>query len=110
MPASCYVNITSDGGVNTYDVHGVKINDLSGDLKMLHHILAINKMSGKEKAKLPVNTRLRNTSFFFMREDIQEVIPIPIQHITKFVESVEKGSTEQFIIDLQLNALNNGKS
>jgi hypothetical protein len=100
--SNSYTNITSDGNVVTYDDHGVRILDFCGDLTMIHKILEVVKMPSKDKAKLPTKMRLRNTSFNFVREDISEIVPIPIQHISKFAEKIDKGNTKQFIEELLL--------
>ena len=96
------VNISSDGSVSTYDRHGVKIKSLCGDLPMLHKIIRTTQMNSKDKAKLPSNMKLYNPTFYIIREDTQEGIEVPIQHVIQFIEHIQKGDVEEFITNLSL--------
>ena len=100
-----YVNISSDGYVTAYTKDGVRIPELSGDLTMLHSIMRINALPSAEKNKLPSIMRLRGTMYNFIREDIQDIIPIPNTHIKSFITSVKEGNSRQFVDELLMQLL-----
>lgn len=94
------VKITSDGHVVTYDSKGSRIDDLCGDLKMIHKILRINRLPGIRKSKLPFELRVRNAEFCFKREDTGEEIPIPIEHVVKFSKHITADDLDIFIEEM----------
>ena len=96
------VEISSDGNVTTFDAHGTRIKELSGDLPILHKIVEINRLVGKEKSKLPSHMRLMNSQFFIMRDDTKEGIMIPIQHIIKLLQHIKQDDVKEFMENLLL--------
>jgi hypothetical protein len=98
---SC-VNITTEGTVTTFDRHGVRIKDLSGNLTILHKIIKIVTMSSKDRAKLPSTLKIYNPTFFIVKETTGENINVPIQHLIAFAEYIEKNDVEEFIEKLLL--------
>lgn len=103
---SIEIRITSDGRVGTYDTHGTMIDELSGDLRMLHKLLKINRMSADKKRKLPKECRVRSARFVFIREDTGESIEIPTEHVVKFVKHIDTQDVDTFIEELIMNSLN----
>lgn len=104
---SIEIRITSDGHVNTYDSHGTKIDELSGDLTLLHSLVKINRMSSDKKSKLPKELRVRSARFYFVREDIGDLIDIPTEHVIKFIRYIEGAKdVDSFIQELIINKLN----
>lgn len=98
------VYISTDGSVTTYNKHGVRIKSLSGDLTMLHNIMHINGMSGKDKGTLPDDVRLRHVVYYFKQDVTEESIFIPSEHMAAFVEHIIKEDVEEFVILLKLNS------
>jgi hypothetical protein len=94
--------IYTDGSVTTFDRHGVKIKDLSGDLPILHRIIEIVRMPAKNKAKLANDIKLYNTTFWIVRTDTNESILVPVQHIISFIKSIDRNDVEDFITNLLL--------
>jgi hypothetical protein len=103
---SINIKVTSDGHVDTYDTHGVKIDELSGDLRMLHKLLKINQMSADKKRKLPKEVRVRSATFYFVRDDTGESMIVPTEHMSKFVQHIDGKDVDTFIEELIMNSLN----
>lgn len=100
--ANSFVNISTDGTVTAFDKHGVRIKELSGDLSILHRIIKINQMSAKDKGKLPNHMKLYNSKFYIIKEATGESLEVPVQHIIRFIESVNKDDVEEFVTKLLL--------
>lgn len=101
------VEISSDGNVTTFDAHGTRIKELSGDLPILHRIVEINRLTSRDKSKLPHHMRLMNSTFFIMRDDTKEGIMIPIQHILKLLQYIKEDDVKEFMNKLLLQVPQN---
>lgn len=100
-----YANISSDGYITVFTKDGVRINELSGNLTMLHAIIRITKLPSREKNKLPSEMRLRGTVYNFIREDTQDIIPIPTSHIIALSKYIEKGVSEELVNEYLMQLL-----
>lgn len=96
------VNITSDGSVVTYNDAGIRIHTLCGDWSMLHSIVRLTRLAGKDKTRMPDQYKLRHTEFFFTREDTLDFIPIPIEHVIEMIKYIVKDDVEDFIMSLKI--------
>jgi len=100
-----YVNISSDGYVTTFTKEGVRIVELCGDLTMLHSIVRINALPAIEKNRLPSAMRLRQTMYNFVREDTQDIIPIPSSHVKSLLTSIKEGNSKELVDEFLMQLL-----